>query len=95
MKRSRALLVPVFSVFVYYSTWGFEDCFRPLNFTITGGDFVASAALQFFRTTAKEVSSAFRVGDRVYVRKPLPAALRPLVVHLINFVDVNEMVNDP
>lgn len=72
----------------------FEGSFRHLVLTVAQSVFAVSAAAQLLRVATKDLFGSFCVKDRAHPEKPLLAALRPIVISLINFLDTREMVHD-
>lgn len=70
----------------------FEGHFPHPVFTFSRSEFAVSAAVQFLRVATDDLFGSFHLDDRVHPEKPLLVALHPVIVLLIDFVDIREIV---
>lgn len=94
LKTHCVLHLPTPPVFFYDSTWLFEGSFRHLFYTIAQSKLAFSAAVQLLRVATDALVGYFSLDDCVHPGEPLLAALRPLVISFIDFMDIGEMALD-
>lgn len=71
----------------------FDGIFRHLILTVAQSKLAVIVAVHYLHVVTEGVFGTFCVDDRVRLGKPVLVALRPAVIPLIDFVDIEDMVD--